>query len=379
LNFKQAQHAVTSSNDQLALNRETLLLDRLSKAIEQIASQDRAVRIAGMYALEQPAQLSPSNRRAIVQIIAAFINSHAPWTPESEAVLTEALANPHTWSEPWPVTDTSGRLPVPPWIADLPRLQQRALDVTLALGILLRLDRSDRGSLILENVDLRKLDLKSDAADKDIDLYGFQFPGAHFEDAHFVRVDFRGSRLNGAHFEGAYFVECKLPIEMGRAHLDRARFLNCVFHRQSMLDGATARQVYLGGTSLAHAMLNSADLRDAFHVEGLEGAMLQSADLRSANLMLVGLVGCDLRRARLEGADLRGADLTSANLAGADLRRAVVNHETVWPEGFEFRKAGVSIYPGSTSRALVDKAEGVDVRPLGDDELWGKPAQDSEN
>ena len=145
LNFEQVQHAITSSHEQLAFNRETLLVDRLSKAGEQIASRDPAVRIAGIYALEQIAQLSPNDRRAIARIIAAFINSHASWDPESDAILVQALKDPQTWTEPWPVTDTSGRLPVPPWIASLPRLQQRALDVALALEVLLGLGPSDVG------------------------------------------------------------------------------------------------------------------------------------------------------------------------------------------------------------------------------------------
>jgi uncharacterized protein YjbI with pentapeptide repeats len=378
LNFEQAQHAISSSHEQLAFNRETLLVDRLSKAGEQIASQDPAVRTAGIYALEQIAQLSANDRRAIAQIIAAFINSHAPWMPESEAMLAQALTNPQTWTKPWSVTDTSGRLPVPPWIADLPRLQQRALDVALALEILLRLEPSDRGSLTFENVDLQKLNLEGDD-DQEIDLHGLHFPGAHFEGAYLVRVNLRASRLHGAHFEGAHFIKCKFPIEMGRAHLDRANFMNCTFHSQTMLDQATVRQVFLGSTSLAGAMLNGADLRGAFHVEKLDGAMLESADLRNADLMNVTLVNCRLQRARLEGADLRGATLSGADLSGAKLRGAVVNHETVWPDGFDSTKTGVSIYPGSTMDALLEKAQSGDARPFGDDELWAKPMNDPDN
>lgn len=369
LNFEQVQHTMASSQEQLEFNREALLVDRLSKAGEQIASQDPAVRIAGIYAVEQIARLLPGDRRAIARIIAALITSHAPWTVEAEAILSQALTSKQTWAEPWPVTDTSGRLPVPPWIADLPRLQQRALDVTTALDVLLRMGPSDRGSLTFENVDLRKLDLDDEEG---TDLARLHFPGAHFEGSYFVRVDFSSSRLHGAHFEGAHFVECKFPIEMGRAHLDRASVLKCTFHTQSMLDFATARQIFLDA-SLAGAMLNHADLRDARHIVSLEGAWLDSADLRSANLMRVNLSGSKLRGAWLQGADLRGAKLSDADMAGANLRSAVVNDETKWPDGFQVKEAGVSKWPGSVWDAMQEKAAGVSIRPLGDDELWSGP------
>ena len=67
------------------------------------------------------------------------------------------------------------------------------------------------------------------------------------------------------------------------------------------------------------------------------GADLRRADLFGADLEGVDLSGADLNEANLSGADLGGALLSGVNLIGA---RA--NKNTVWPEGFEPKAAGVT-------------------------------------
>ncbi len=51
--------------------------------------------------------------------------------------------------------------------------------------------------------------------------------------------------------------------------------------------------------------------------------------------------GADLREARLEGADLSGADLSGADLYKANLDGAKAAEDTIWPDGFDLRAAGV--------------------------------------
>ena len=48
--------------------------------------------------------------------------------------------------------------------------------------------------------------------------------------------------------------------------------------------------------------------------------------------------------ANLTRTDLEGADLTRANLRGANLDRAVADRNTIWPEGFDPKAAGVIFY-----------------------------------
>jgi hypothetical protein len=122
-----------------------------------------------------------------------------------------------------------------------------------------------------------------------------------------------------------------------------------VGHGRLDLRAADLRNANLHGASLGWA-----DLSDA-HLEGalLAGARLEGADLRHARLEGAHLAGAKLKRANLadahlEGADLGGADLKEAlyldkaHLAGAEATDDP-RHPTRWPDGFDWRAAGVDV------------------------------------
>jgi uncharacterized protein YjbI with pentapeptide repeats len=282
------------------------------------------------------------------------------WAPDDQATLEQAMRAERTWTQPWP--STTGGLFNPPWIADLPMLRSRALDVDTALEVLARLpDRG--GSLTLSEVDLRKLHWDSSLS---YSLQGLHFHGAHFEGSYLAGVDFSGSQLLGAHFEGATIVECKFPVEMRRAHLDGAEVKDCSFgrgHIPSLLADGTLRNASLHGCDLRHAGLEGTDCRGASLISHLEGASLTGADLRGADLAVAQLQDSNLQGARLQGANLRGAKLTGAVLDGAQLDGAVANAETVWPEGFEPRNAGVDFQPGTALTHAVAQLRHARMNP----------------
>lgn len=116
--------------------------------------------------------------------------------------------------------------------------------------------------------------------------------------------------------------------------------------RRSSLPGLNLLRVRFRQASLARAWLFKADLR---------GVDFRETDLRDANLResiadlttwwpnadfdpkAAGVrVRPDLRNADLRSSDLRGADLT-----GISLRGARANAYTEWPDGFDWRQAGV--------------------------------------
>ena len=116
--------------------------------------------------------------------------------------------------------------------------------------------------------------------------------------------------------------------------------------------GADLMRANLSGFSFVGADLWSADLQGA----NLQGANLLVANLRRANLQEVdlqgaNLEGADLYRAQPEGAKLQGANLHDAVLKGANLKGAILDGvglegawcdaDTVWPDGFDWRDAGV--------------------------------------
>ena len=72
------------------------------------------------------------------------------------------------------------------------------------------------------------------------------------------------------------------------------------------------------------------------------GADLRRADLFGADLEGADLSGANLNEANLYEADLNGADLGGALLSRANLIGARANKNTVWPEGFDPKAAGVT-------------------------------------
>ena len=68
----------------------------------------------------------------------------------------------------------------------------------------------------------------------------------------------------------------------------------------------------------------------------LRGAHLEWVDLRDTQLE-----GVDLTRALLKGADLTYALLNKANLTDVRLKGSVIRRTARWPDGFDWRAAGV--------------------------------------
>jgi hypothetical protein len=87
--------------------------------------------------------------------------------------------------------------------------------------------------------------------------------------------------------------------------------------------------------------LRATDLRRA-NMHGVLGPVqLDGAHLENANLTGTYMSRASLTEAHLEGASLEGANLKGANLDGVHLEGAIANEYTSWPDGFDWRAAGV--------------------------------------
>jgi hypothetical protein len=122
------------------------------------------------------------------------------------------------------------------------------------------------------------------------DYAGWGIAHQHMPWADFAGADLSGAMLLDGNFTGASFC------------------------------GAKLRRAQLTFVTLQQADLAEADLRGVI----LTGARLRRADLRGANL---------------EGAQLQRADLTDALLDRANLQDAVFDAETIWPSGFDAKRA----------------------------------------
>lgn len=113
--------------------------------------------------------------------------------------------------------------------------------------------------------------------------------------------------------------------------------------RRAYLYGARLSGVALTESRLELAQLSDADLTyaqlDRTH---MDGALLCGTDLRGADLSYAVLRGAELDgRTRLSSALLQGADLSDTHLEEVALDDAQADVQTLWPEGFSPRDAGV--------------------------------------
>ncbi|WP_017540593.1 pentapeptide repeat-containing protein [Nocardiopsis halophila] len=233
------------------LNRRGQQTQRFKDAVEQLGSEQIAVRIGGIYSLEHVMRESSEDHRTVVEVLSAFVRESSVSDP--------------------PMKETA---PVRP-----------ATDVQAALTVLARRPKREETA---------PLDLHA------TDLRGAELTSADFRHANLKSVLLDGANLSGARLQAA---------RLRKASLEAARL------RHARLEGADLANAQMKGADLLNARLTYARLWDAClkdadlgsaHLEGayLKNACLEGANLYAANLRLATLTG-----AGLELADLRRADL----------------------------------------------------------------------
>lgn len=282
---RHLEHTVESSRQLYELGRQGQVTERFTQAIDQLGHENGDVRLGGIYALERIARDSPEDRSAITEVLTAFVRGHAPWPP----------------TRPWQPTmeqDIEKADPLRGWAPEV----QAALTVIgrrpPEVGLYQRLN--------LSGTDLRRADLRN-ARLEQADLSGARLLWGELEGVHLQDADLSSADLAGADLVGA---------QLERAHFDSAEL------QSADLGDANLRGAILRDAGLDHARLRGTQMQAA----DLSGAWLGSADLAGANLQ-----GATLRRAHLGGADLRDVELQGARC----------DAETTWPEGFDWKVAGI--------------------------------------
>jgi pentapeptide repeat protein len=240
----------------LRLGRRGQLSERFTKAVEQLGQlgpepEKLAVRLGGIYALEQIAQDSEELHWPVMEVLTAFVRS----LPSGEQT---PRVRPWLDQEPWHERD---------------RTPARA-EVQAILTVLGR--RSDKRRR-WERENQRALNLRF------ADLAGVHVREGHFEDALFT-----GARLDGAH--------------LGGAHLERA-YLAGACLRKAYLRGAHLQGAYLRDAHLEHA-----DLRDA----RLAGADIAQARLQGTTFTGATIAREQIQHAEVDGSTVLPSDLQVA-------------------------------------------------------------------
>jgi len=191
-----------ATRDQLRLTEQGQITDRFSKAIDQLGQEENnklAVRLGGIYALEQIMLDSHSTQPTVVDVLCAFVRTHAL---------------------------TAVKLP-----------QQQPVDVQTALTVLGRRPGSDSPGFGT-NVSYGILNLGGQT----VHLETVQLDQAHLEGVHFESAFLDNASLKGAHLKGAHLV----GAVMSGAHLEGAD-----------MSGADLDDVYLAGAHLEGADLST--------------------------------------------------------------------------------------------------------------------------
>jgi hypothetical protein len=216
---------------QLAVSREGQVTERFTRAVELLGSDDLAVRVGAIRALERLATDSRADEKTIYSLLAAYVRHRSAWRP---GVQWAAMAAADGTSDETKrrAAERADRVACEARYPGIESLEKCAFDIQLALTVL-----GDRPAKLADGTSFTPSLL-------DADLRGAQL--AH-------------ARLAGADLRGALLdhLECR----SGPAHTD--------------LRGARLEGAFLRGAKLGQADLSGARL---------EGANLDKAQLNRANL-----------------------------------------------------------------------------------------------
>jgi Pentapeptide repeats (8 copies) len=222
---------------QVRISREGQTTERYTRAVDQLGSDKRDIRLGGIYALERIARDSQADRSTIGEVLSAFVREHAPWPPGTDAGETSSA----------PV-DSADEKP--------PTLMERLPDVHAAVNALSRLQLEAVPRFDLSGCDLRRLTVDGSLQKANLIRANLQF-------AILVSGDLREAWLNWADVRKAVLYEADL----------RGAALADVDLRKADLRDADLRQAVLSSADLREAVLTGADLRET---------VLQSVKLQEA-------------------------------------------------------------------------------------------------
>jgi hypothetical protein len=84
--WRQLQHNVRAGHAQAELQRAGIVTDRYTRAVEQLASKDRTIRVGAIHALDRIAGEAPAERAGVVALLATYVRDGARhgWTSLDE-------------------------------------------------------------------------------------------------------------------------------------------------------------------------------------------------------------------------------------------------------------------------------------------------------
>ncbi|MEV6070033.1 pentapeptide repeat-containing protein [Nocardia sp. NPDC052001] len=211
--------SLRATSEQSGLARQTAVTDRFAKAVEQLGNSNLDIRLGGINLLRKLSEDSEPDRKPIMQMLGAFVRTHAPNGPECGVVKKEPDLDVQT-----ALTVIGGRDDAHVEIIDLSNtclvwanlrnanFRQVLLtqsNLTHALFLQADLRESVFVDSVLDSAVLDGADLR-DAGFQGGSMQAVIFGDAKLHRAGFASVDMRMAALGSADLRGAQFAHTDL-------------------------------------------------------------------------------------------------------------------------------------------------------------------------
>ena len=282
---------ITIADQNARSAEQSVIVERFTRAIDQIASEDSPTRLGGILSLEQITLTQKEERKKIVHILVLFIRKHVKRQTPS-------------LSEETTVAYRAMRLDIEAAVHALSR-------VASMLTYQKQYNKKKRHLCYLNGVDLRGFQLQG------VDFSHFDLIDANFSRSWLFKANLTFAQMFGANFSHASLRDANLTS----ANMRQGKFVS------TSLKNANLSSAYIREADLTSASLKGSNLTLAF----LEQSNLTLASLRGSKLITATLKHVDFTSASLRNADLASATLeyvnfTSASLRNADLASATLKH-----------------------------------------------------
>lgn len=223
------------------LSRRGQIADRYTKAIEQLTNASSDIRIGGLYALEQTTRDAIEYRNIVVEVLAAYIRSHAPWPPPRK---------PGSLTRPWSLRINHADRLLPDQ------------DIRVALAILRSLiSVTGKTGLDLSNSNLSGADL-TEMCLIDGHLNNANLTGARLNNSDLRGADLRGTELQSAQFYRADFTDVTLwRNQVSLKDLDNVKGLDSI----QQLDPKNMPELFAKPNSTRRLLVHRAPRRASHH------------------------------------------------------------------------------------------------------------------
>ncbi|MGY6661005.1 MAG: pentapeptide repeat-containing protein [Glycocaulis sp.] len=309
--------------------------ETFSRAVDQLGSEQTAIRLGAIYALEglmRSAFADGGDKifgRQIGETLAAFVREQSAQDARlGEIRRAEEAHEPEVDGEA-KAEDNYARL---------------AVDREAAVAVLVRSwpfehrpDLYGAGGVDLSASRLAWLKLPHGA-----DLRGFNLSRSDLQAVYAHRANLHGTQLEGANL------------------------------RRAALNDSNLQDAVLMGANLSESLLENAKMfRAGLMMANLENAWIASADLRDCSLFHSNLSRALLFNSNLDGASLYGADLSSARFNSKATKRAIPNLTRVQLEEARWLEGSPPELPDKTE--LPHRGDGKPINdPSPFDESWMK-------